>query len=463
MAISLEVSFFNSYWLKKTLNGDGDLVAPKYAGGTGDAVDDDNKNWYIEESRIRGGFNNTITDLGKKAHLVEDSSEGQERGNALIYSGIFNSRTNVNDTNVFSTGESITTAVDPFNGSIQKLYADDSNLLILQESKVSKALIDKDAIYTAEGNAAITTSNKVIGQIIPYAGEYGISTDPNSFAVYGYQKYFTDVRRNAVLRLSQNGITEISQYGMKDWFRDNLVDKHIVGCYDTHTKQYVLSLAPKVAVLGNIDGSSTGEYTLSFDETVQGWVSFYSYIPTQMVSVDSKFFTFKNDKGFYEQHANATYGKFYDEDVVNSTVSLISNNNVSSIKNFRSVSYEGTNNWEVTLFHTVDDIALPIKSYLNSEFLDNSGDISYNGFKELEGKYHANLVAKNTYNSTFNSNAQPNLKGRVILFDTDVNGQMVSAKSGIKGHFAELTFSTDTSGDYAELFAVNTNTNISSN
>ena len=50
---------------------------------------------------------------------------------------------------------------------------------------------------------------QVIGQVQAYSGNYGISRDPQSFAVYGYRKYFTDRYRNAVLRLSQDGITEI--------------------------------------------------------------------------------------------------------------------------------------------------------------------------------------------------------------------------------------------------------------
>ena len=66
----------------------------------------------------------------------------------MIYSGIFNSRTGINDTNVFSVGEDITRSVDPANGSIQRLYAEDTNLIIFQENKVSRAPIDKDIIYT---------------------------------------------------------------------------------------------------------------------------------------------------------------------------------------------------------------------------------------------------------------------------------------------------------------------------
>ena len=78
----------------------------------------------------------------------------------------------VNNTNVFSTAEDITKSADPADGSAYKsLYAEDTNLVIFQERKVSRALIDKDAIYSAEGGGTVTSSNLAIGVIQPYAGE----------------------------------------------------------------------------------------------------------------------------------------------------------------------------------------------------------------------------------------------------------------------------------------------------
>ncbi len=181
------------------------------------------RSWFVEEARIRGGFNNTSVSFGVKAFLVDDINEQQHRISSLIYSGIFNSRTGVNNTNVFSTAEAITKSLDPSNGSIQKLYAYDTNLTVFQENKVSKALIDKDAIYSAEGvGTPVSSTQLVIGQIVPYIGEYGISTNPESWAQFGFRQYFADVNRGTVLRLSRDGITEIGAYGMTDWFRDNL-------------------------------------------------------------------------------------------------------------------------------------------------------------------------------------------------------------------------------------------------
>ena len=262
MAYNLEVKYYNTFWLKQVTtplqstdstidNEKLDVFPSLYPGVNYLNYTDDNwynftqnlqqppysnvystpsnswdsvngSNWIIEESRIRGGFNNTSVDLGVRAYLMEESNSVRYRNNALVYSGVFNSRTNINRTNVFATGEDITKAVDPHNGSVQLLYAMDNNLTIFQENKVSTALIDKDAIYSAEGTPLNTTSNVVIGQVTPYTGEYGISRNPESFASFGFRRYFADKDRSAILRLSRDGITEISQYGMKDFFRDEL-------------------------------------------------------------------------------------------------------------------------------------------------------------------------------------------------------------------------------------------------
>ena len=178
--------------------------------------------WYVEENRIRGGFNNVQSELGVRAYIKETTDSELILSNGLIYSGLYNSTTGFNDTNVFSVAETITKQVDPRYGAIQKLYTSDTNLIIFQTDKISNVLVDKDAIYTADGNPALTASTLVLGQIKQYAGEYGISVNPQSFSFKGNRLYFTDKDRGAVMRLSLDGLTEISTYGMRDYFRDKL-------------------------------------------------------------------------------------------------------------------------------------------------------------------------------------------------------------------------------------------------
>jgi len=356
MGAVIEVKYFNTFILNKTNNGsempiwNGSRGIPKDLGGY-DVVSGtvDANNWVIEESRIRGGYNNTSVDFGAKAYIVEEDTDASFLGNSLIYSGPFNSRTGINKTNVFSVGEDITKSADPANGSIQKLFAADSNLNVFQELKVSRALIDKDAIYSAEGGGSVTSSNLVIGVLQPYAGEYGISKNPESFAQYGYNQYFADKNNNVILELNRSGITEISAFGMKNFFRtslesiDNSISEgYVTAGFDIHNKQYVASLR------GNpvFNFNENNYFTLSYDSKYNGWVSFYSYQPEQMFSLKDNFYSVKGGKLFEHYSELVSRGSFYGTSYP-STVNFIVNDNPVKSKSFLTIAYEGSNGWRV--------------------------------------------------------------------------------------------------------------------
>jgi len=417
MPATIQVKYYNTYILKK--------IVP---------TNISDRNWYVEEARIRGGYNNSQTGLAPRAFLVSEDNAQETLGNSIIYSGVLNSRTGINQSNQFPSGQDITRSVDPSKGTIQKLFAEDTNLTIFQERKVNRALIDKDAIYSQEGVPVQTASNVVIGAIQPYAGEFGISTNPESFAYYGYRKYFTDAKQGSVLRLSQDGITEISNYGMYDFFRDqfnSLANGSAIGGWDIHKKCYTLSLQPLV-------GSST---TLSFDENVKGWTSKYSYVPSNMFSIQNNFYSTPSGTGDIYEHYSTDVNRanFYGNDNVSSIQSIF-NVNPSLIKTFQTINFEGAPNWSMSSFTTNEDQANAITPFVMPTTLaEMEGNFLKNQFKQKEDKYFANLINTSTF-----------AQGEVLY------GQSIS---GVKGFFATVTMTasnTSTSGTN-ELFAISTN------
>jgi hypothetical protein len=177
----------------------------------------------VESNRIRDSFNAVYISNGAKASATIDQEYIEEhRKNGLIYSGVYNSNSGVNNLNQFIMAEKITKDLSPSYGSIQKLYSRDSDLIALCEDKVLQIFANKDALYNADGNTNLVSTNNVLGIAKPFVGDYGISTNPESFASETYRAYFTDRVRGAVIRLSMDGLTAISDHGMKDWFRDNL-------------------------------------------------------------------------------------------------------------------------------------------------------------------------------------------------------------------------------------------------
>ena len=604
MAAILEISYYNSFWLKRVQTGpskvavespDGKDVyydnvnssltwpGPSYYG---DAIKNPldttqiKANVFVEESRIRGGYNNLQTDYGARAYLNEDNPIQKHRPNALIYSGLVNSLTGFNETNVFSTADSITKAVDPANGSIQKLYAEDTNLIVFQENKISRALIDKDAIFSAEGGGTITSTNLVIGQIVPYVGDYGISLNPESFAVYGYRKYFTDKFRNSVMRLSRDGLTEISQNGMNDYFRDNLplindnytlqpgvsnfvsnvaastlilttpstvsvggkmqigsdnsgwtdaVDSDgnnifvtkintsinnqiivyltsnptvaiippaidvrflsytkgfIIGGWDIHTDQYHLSLQQQPSFYSTSENSYS---TLAWDETVNGWTSFFTYKPTIMGSLKDKFYS-TTYSGLFQHNFQGTSNNrntFYGVST-QPQVTFVFNPQPDLSKNFLTVGYEGSAGWKLTSF--ISDQQEPqVTPYIDADgdgnFEPNFGantwlanvDETSSIFSVYEGRYEINntsntgskavsppygyagfVVKENLYVANLINKSTP--RAGEVIFNT--NASTGYPMSGIKANYVTATMTTDTITDLngaKELFAVSTN------
>lgn len=456
---SIEVSYFNTFLLKKIVNSTDQIVAPKWAEDHESTENnytldgDGTKDWFIEEARIRGGYNNAITDLGVRAYLIEEDASAKKLKSDFIWSfGVYNSKTGYNGTNNFSVAENISKSVDPSYGAINLLYAEDTNLTIGQTNKISRALIDKDAIYTGDGNAQITATGRVVGQITPYAGEYGIK-DRRSFAVKGYRKYFSDPNRNTVLRMSADGFTEISNNGMKDFFRDNLRQGDVagqeivsIGYYDIHMDQYFITMFDKSGVIKGFE-------TTAFSENVKGWVSRYTFAPEYAKSILNRVFAVAKDPDnklkIWEMNRGRE-NEFFGYSYIPPRVDFIFNQNPSIVKSFKTIEYEGTDSWECTAFETDSEgIERKIFNIYDGKYqLPGQLSYSYAGFIPKENKYYATL------NSSIKSES---LAGRVLINSSGTQ------RSGVKGFYAVARFTGSPDNiNHQELFTVGVNVTQSS-
>ena len=222
----------------------------------------------VESDRIRDDFNEMrITNGARASTTTEEPYEEDHRKYGLIFSGLYNSNSSLNELNQFIMAEKITKDINPTYGSIQKLFSRNTDLVTFCEDRVVKILANKDAVFNADGNPQLTANVNVLGQTIPFIGDYGISKNPESFASSSYRAYFADKQRGAVLRLSKDGLTPISDQGMHDWFRDNLkYAGFVVGSYDAYKRNYNITL--KEAIADNLLLNSTISEGTLLDYTV---------------------------------------------------------------------------------------------------------------------------------------------------------------------------------------------------
>ena len=351
----------------------------------------------IESNRIRDDYNQTVIRNGVKASTVlAEQYKEERRSTGLIHSGIYNSTSGVNRLNQFIAAEKITKDMNPQYGSIQKLHTRDSNIVVLHEDKIMKVLADKDALYNADGKKNVAISANFLGSDQPFATKYGISTNPESCVTdLQGRLYFSDRTRGAILRLSNDGITNVSNYGMKDWFGDNLgpLTRQILGSFDQKKEEYNVTIKGLYPVGSGASGigcecvngndnvsqvansSDTGnfenttilvtpsnlnigdvnvgdrdfynsEVTLSFSEKAKGWTSFKSFVPESGVSINNEYYTFK-DGEMYKHHKSSERNTFYKDLLgadafTESSVTLLFNDQPSTVKSFSTLNYEGS-------------------------------------------------------------------------------------------------------------------------
>ena len=448
----------------------------------------------VESDRIRDDFNaKTITKGVKVSSTLDQPYVEETRGGGLIYSGIYNSMSGVNDLNQFIAGLKITKDLNPIYGSIQKLHARDTDLITLCEDKCFRILANKDALFNADGNANLTSNFNVLGQTLPFAGEFGISKNPETFTSYGFRAYFTDKARGTVLRLSADGLTEIANAGMSDFFEDKFKSHSgaIVGSYDEASGSYNVTFS--------------GDESVSYKEGVGGWPTRLSFTPEAAISLNNEYYTVKD--GELWEHSNTTRSNFYgtQEDT---TVTLLVNDAPSSVKNFKTLAYEGDTGWTATVdtdqqdgavstwkeregfyYNFISGKATTLSNIDTSELaVQGLGDLADDGTfggggytLEINGSINTalqigdavyrndgstntalgNVASINRSTNTISTTTSPVSPtpdaGDYLFFvkDTEKN------TSGLIGYYGEVKMSTS-SGDKKELFAVNSEVFISS-
>lgn len=198
----------------------------------------------VESDRIKDEFNAPTMEWSPRVSVpIEDYGE-QIVSEGLTYSGVYKQDSNVNNLNQFNISLGNFKYLDKSFGSVQKIKSRNTDLVVLQQDKVSKVLFGKNLLSDSTGGGQVASIPEVLGTQIAYQGEFGISNNPESFAQWDDNMFFTDSQRGAVLRLGNDGLFEISGNGMKAFFNTSFKsqpDTLKIGVFDPYYKRYILS------------------------------------------------------------------------------------------------------------------------------------------------------------------------------------------------------------------------------
>jgi hypothetical protein len=414
-------------------------------------VEPQNKKVYLESRKLLDKFNTVEIAKGVRVTTPEARYAQERRKAGIIFSGLYNSKTGVNELNQFSMALNPTKELEPNYGGIQKMFALDTNLLALTEDKVFRILADKDALFNADEGVNVTATNLVLGQAMVYQGNHGISTHPESFAYFRNNIYFTDAKRGDVIQLTPaNGqMFPISSKGMSNFFRDRIgTASKLIGCYNGANKAYILSMQGydpnDVSIGSETIPSETSNVTIGYSMRTGGWTSRYSYVPESGVTLNNKFYTFKNGQIYLHNSDTAARNNFYGVQY-DSEVQFIFNDNPTFVSDWLTLNYEGSSGWE----------AVEIKADQDDGVITGVRVLDDTWFLK-EGKYHGAIVGLQPV-YIVDPNGTPDANGFYPLIQDGSNTQTTA---GTKGFFEKVRF-RNSGTTTKELFAVSSEYYIS--
>jgi hypothetical protein len=210
--------------------------------------------------------------------VAQEDYKEADRYSDLTYSGIYNEETNVNRLNEFNLSLANFKQLERSFGPVRVISGRASDILVLQEDKVSYVLSSKNLISSPQGGGTVASIPEVLGTQIARIENFGIGNNPESYTEYGYDKYFVDPKRGAVIKLTGSGQAEqlsvISDFGMKSWFRDYFrltPNTQKLGGYDPYTGEYVIAGNLNTVPSDPFVSSCGEEVTVTTDESFRTW------------------------------------------------------------------------------------------------------------------------------------------------------------------------------------------------
>jgi hypothetical protein len=255
-----------SFDIDQSGNHFGNVQNQNIAGGTPAIVNTEFFNCFtfgngVESYKAFDSITSKAFNLGERVTSVAAQDYKAARRHAdITYSGVYNNETNVNKLNEFNLGLLNFKPLEASFGRIFKMDARETDVLVLQEDKISYVLAGKNLLSDAAAGGVIASVPEVLGTQIARVEKYGISFNPESYVHWGYDRYFTDAKRGAVIQLkggsyNSDQLRVVSEQGMRTWFRDEFnasFNTQKLGGFDPYMNEYVLSTNER-SVIGQVD------------------------------------------------------------------------------------------------------------------------------------------------------------------------------------------------------------------
>jgi len=243
------------------------------------------------------GMRSTVTPLTDATQITKTT---------LRFSQLYIQNTNVNGLNIFEALDEYQLPADNGPGTILTEAGD--VLVGLHQIESTAIYIGEGYVNTTSGNNFLAKTDNVVGDDRRYLGGHG-TTHPKSVVSRDSRVYFYDSKKGCIVRRSQDGLTVISDYGIKGLVsylakihNADSGNSRIVAGWDPQYDCYCISFY--------LTGGSYN-FTLYFHEKTNSWVCASDLMPYLFGTIGQYQLAFTSTAALYKQTPEDNYNLFF--------------------------------------------------------------------------------------------------------------------------------------------------------
>lgn len=262
-------------------------------------------------------------------------------------------------------------------------------LLVIGEMESWSVYVNRTTLEDLSGSSQVSISDKVLGSYNTLLGSHG-TLNPESVSKESGMVLWWNAKRGVWVRYSRDGLTEVSKYGMKNWFKD-------IG--DLLIQYYYSGTAPKVIStfddyheewITQINHSSLPSTFKGYDSykcvtfaernADKRWKSIWDYAPDIFASMDNEVYSIIGS-AVHIHEQGADFGSIYGVKK-DTLLQLVANTDPRKNKVWKAIAETASDKWSLPEI---------LGDWKSNGATRQQSEILLAQLKELEGTFWADI------------------------------------------------------------------------
>lgn len=242
----------------------------------------------------------------------------------------------------------IRTLINVANAQVESVG---SILLAIGEIEAWSIYVNRTTLEDLSGRSQVSLSDKVLGSYNVLLGQQG-TLNPDSVSAKNGRALWWNASVGEWVRYSRDGLTEISDFGLKNWFKDLsdlLINKYasvapkVLSTFDDYHKCWITYINHADLPATFKGYSSYKCVTFAERNADKRWKEWFDYTPELFASMDNEVYSIIGTKVYIHEEGD-DFGSIYGVKK-DSYIEVVANPEVRKNKTWKALALESSDKW----------------------------------------------------------------------------------------------------------------------